>query len=296
MARRRSTSADESSLELLLDTICNAFGGILFISILIIVLINMSSKEVIEVLPEQPTTVEMLRLRSELEEADEQLKTLTVAASQQKNFASMFVSKNSAILANEIRDKKLNLSQSVQSNNQQMSQTVTTQKNINEISEKLDKLKHELIISKEQLSNINIQLKQEIAKRSRSSKLPTVKMESKAPDASYFLQQGVLCFLGSPKEIMKTTEGKTEFVVPNIAAGLKISSDSPNRDSIADNFDSKGIPKRHLIRFWVSPDSHTEWNAVRETLVKRGNRYELRLLPKDVRLSYGRSSQGTRSQ
>ncbi len=296
MARRRSTSADESSLELLLDTICNAFGGILFISILIIVLINMSSREVIEALPEQPTTVEMLRLRSELEEAHEQLKTLTVAATQQEKISSRFFNKNSVVLAEKIRYEKVNLSQSVQSNNQKMSQTVTTQKNINEISEKLETLKHELIISKEKLSNLNIQLKQEIKKRSRSSKLPTVTMESKAPDASYFLQQGTLCFLGSPNEIKKISEGKTVFVVPNISAGLKISSETPDLDSIAANFDSKGIPKRHMIRIWVSPDSHSEWNSVREALVKRGNRYELRLLPKDVRLSIGRSSQGTRSQ
>lgn len=40
--RRRTTSAD--SLELLLDTICNTFGGVLFIAILVVILLRMTGE------------------------------------------------------------------------------------------------------------------------------------------------------------------------------------------------------------------------------------------------------------
>ena len=39
----RKPNDDDGSLELLLDTICNTFGGVLFISILVILLLNLSS-------------------------------------------------------------------------------------------------------------------------------------------------------------------------------------------------------------------------------------------------------------
>ena len=42
MSRRRKN--DTGSLDLLLDTICNTFGGILLIALLVIVLLNTTSK------------------------------------------------------------------------------------------------------------------------------------------------------------------------------------------------------------------------------------------------------------
>ena len=42
---RHKADLDESSLELLLDTICNTFGGVLFISILVVIMVNLSTKE-----------------------------------------------------------------------------------------------------------------------------------------------------------------------------------------------------------------------------------------------------------
>ena len=41
MSRKSSASSD--SLDLLLDTICNTFGGVLFIAMLVIILLNISA-------------------------------------------------------------------------------------------------------------------------------------------------------------------------------------------------------------------------------------------------------------
>ena len=42
MSRRRSRKQD--SLELLLDTICNTFGGVLFIAILVVMLLQQTGR------------------------------------------------------------------------------------------------------------------------------------------------------------------------------------------------------------------------------------------------------------
>jgi hypothetical protein len=44
MGRRRSLGQD--SLELLLDTICNTFGGVLFIAMMVVLLLQQTSKDV----------------------------------------------------------------------------------------------------------------------------------------------------------------------------------------------------------------------------------------------------------
>ena len=43
---RRKQQNDNGSLELLLDTICNTFGGILFISLLVVILLNTTSEKI----------------------------------------------------------------------------------------------------------------------------------------------------------------------------------------------------------------------------------------------------------
>ncbi|MEO8166385.1 MAG: hypothetical protein ABI619_13420, partial [Betaproteobacteria bacterium] len=57
---RRRTNTDDSSLELLLDTICNTFGGILFISMLVVILLNMTSEAVEDSPPSPKTQLELL--------------------------------------------------------------------------------------------------------------------------------------------------------------------------------------------------------------------------------------------
>jgi hypothetical protein len=66
MSRRKRVS--ESSLELLLDTICNTFGGVLFVAILIVVMLRMTSKAQVESNTAQVSEVEQLEL--ERQQAD----------------------------------------------------------------------------------------------------------------------------------------------------------------------------------------------------------------------------------
>ena len=46
MSRKRPDESNSASLDLLLDTICNTFGGVLFVSMLVVILLNMSAAEV----------------------------------------------------------------------------------------------------------------------------------------------------------------------------------------------------------------------------------------------------------
>lgn len=74
MVRRRRS--DESSLELLLDTICNTFGGVLFIAILVVILLQ--QRVGVEMRDEESKTrpTELLALKTEHDGLQEAIKKL----------------------------------------------------------------------------------------------------------------------------------------------------------------------------------------------------------------------------
>ncbi|WP_417386432.1 hypothetical protein [Gimesia sp.] len=298
MARRASAEAKESSLELLLDTICNTFGGVLFIAILVIVLVNMSSRQVNKI-PQKSRAqqdLELLQLQHDLEQARSQLETLNETASQMETIKAQFTNQESIVLAKKLHESELNISQTVISTTRSGEETAEMQQKINEINEQLEQQSQELKDLRKELENLSVKLKGVVAKNSRESRLPTAQKEVGAPDAYFILKQGVLCNLTDPAESRRSTESGTQFLDPVLSAGLKISEKQTDISPVTDRLDSKKIPGRHLIRVWVSPDSHIQWNLVREALVKRGNPYELILLPDQKRLSYGASSRVMRSQ
>lgn len=67
MSRSRRRISANDSLELLLDTICNTFGGIVFIALLVSLLISQSSTEVSIASVEESKQAEMQRLSAEIE-------------------------------------------------------------------------------------------------------------------------------------------------------------------------------------------------------------------------------------
>ena len=67
MAKKNSESLP-SSLELLLDTMCNTFGGIMFIAIALVIVTQFASKSVLDSITKMPTQEEKEALRRQLAE------------------------------------------------------------------------------------------------------------------------------------------------------------------------------------------------------------------------------------
>ncbi|MGH7138338.1 MAG: hypothetical protein ACREHD_21520, partial [Pirellulales bacterium] len=89
MARRRQYNGTArrgtaSSLDLLLDTICNTFGGVVFIAILVTLLLQMTGGPQIEAPPDAAQHEELVALENERDEVEARLKSLREAAAQQE--------------------------------------------------------------------------------------------------------------------------------------------------------------------------------------------------------------------
>ena len=71
MTRRATATAPESSLDLLLDTICNTFGGVVFIAILVVIMVNLTSDSVTLTPPNKVAQSELIELVRSLQKPTE---------------------------------------------------------------------------------------------------------------------------------------------------------------------------------------------------------------------------------
>ena len=88
MSRRGAPSGD--SLDLLLDTICNTFGGILFIAMLVVILTNQMSREASPTEPTVQNSRALRTMRGQLSESDATLTKLRQAVRQKEDLERQF--------------------------------------------------------------------------------------------------------------------------------------------------------------------------------------------------------------
>ena len=89
MSRKRE--GPDGSLELLLDTICNTFGGVLFISILVVILLNMSSKQAETTPPTDAARAELIEAQARLSKTNDELEQLLTAIQTQEQISGQIV-------------------------------------------------------------------------------------------------------------------------------------------------------------------------------------------------------------
>jgi len=86
--RRRRRFREEGSLELLLDTMCNAFGGVMFIAMLLAVLSQFA--QVRSRAQDDSESLRLRRLRTQRMELGSELRQLRAARQQQANLSKAF--------------------------------------------------------------------------------------------------------------------------------------------------------------------------------------------------------------
>lgn len=134
MKRRLQGELDSDSLDLLLDTICNTFGGILLISLLVAVLANMASNSVAIEPPEQVTQAELIELQQKLAQEKEKYRLLQATLNQQREIRNDFASKESIRLANDLQNARRVLAKTTQNNSELLNTTGDVQKRTNRIA------------------------------------------------------------------------------------------------------------------------------------------------------------------
>jgi hypothetical protein len=254
MARRKS--AENSSLELLLDTICNTFGGIIFLAILVAVLLQISGSPTLSASLKEPQATGM-----KPDDLKSQLEALRKLVEQQE-------------------EKLRQATQNLLANGSQ--------------SKVIDKQSLELRIAiaraERERRELHLQIQASSAARVREANLPMLR-DTKKKEIPFFLKQQRLGALlkanGVRREVNKADFEATDLgtghgvVKLKANSGIAVQPDGSSRDQITEllrNYDKS----KEYIAVFIWPDSFETFSELRTAIVSNGFEYRLVPLPPEM--------------
>jgi hypothetical protein len=284
VSRRKLVIPD--SLELLLDTICNTFGAVIFISILLSLMVRGSGvQEGIASLPEEVSAVIAAR-NQEIAQAKARQVALELQLAQQQDVLDRFASAESKGLANEIMaaaDNQVQLLEQktdvVEGMTQAESQALTMEATMKQQALKLQQ-------TQQQHKALMQEMQQATTLSSRTARIPRIRRTEKF-GLAYMLHEGRLYRATTPDgEIDKTDCVRTEAggvirIAPRAASGMAVSEESVagqghavERNKLQAKFER--IDKaRQFVRLFVSRNSFAQFIAVKDALIEQGLEYEV---------------------
>jgi TolA-binding protein len=282
MSRRRRPA--ESSLELLLDTICNTFGGILFVALLIIVMLRVTAKTAANVPVEVPTEVERLELARQQEELQATLSALSKAIAAVSEIP-LPVEAVGAELAKDLRAQQKLRHELMEQRLKSLNSIAELTQEIDQTNREIEELAEREKSLEERREKVQTELKQAVAKRTQQVEYSELRPSFKQ-EIGIVLRYGRLYVWhrygpGGTKEGLNTDE----FVVleesaaqvrctPNPVAGTPIDESGESRQAIERRLKAFS-PSRQVIAVIVWLDTFGHFRHVKEAIVRLGFNYRL---------------------
>jgi len=300
---RSSSTIQDGSLELLLDTICNTFGGIVFISMLVVVLLNMSGESASSQPPTDESALELQQLTAELEATQDRLRTMQQLTQQREETIQKLVSNEQRILARKIVEAEHLRTARVEETAGVINETADRQKSVNTIAQSLESQKNELADRKKELEELGrrlqdqaVAMQKEVASRSQDVTPPKLEVLSNHRSISLILKGGRLTTLvqisangvETPNldELLVTEEGGAEYVEARSGSGVEVALDKSTKDQIQSVL-RQYHPDKHVLKIWIWPDSFAHYQIIQEVLVQSRLRSKPEPVRQDARLSFG---------
>jgi len=282
---RREPSQD-GSLDLLLDTICNTFGGVLFISMLVVVLLNMTSSQVAVEPPSPKAQDELVEWQRRLTDSEEEVERLRTALRDQERIERLVLEPGLEELVKRLEASQATRAALLKDKNARLDDIGKSQIEINTIAQQLEDLDKALAQANAELDSLKRELAREIEKRTRAARLPAPRATTKT-EVPFFLRQGRFCAYAKRDadgglvpnhaefEEKQDSAGKT-YVEPRVEAGTPVDPTGANRGTLANRLDAFD-PGKHYLAVFVWPDSFEHFAVIRDLMVEK--RFEYRLVP-----------------
>lgn len=285
MARRRSAKQD--SLELLLDTICNTFGGVLFIAILVVLLLQQTGKG-----PGQPaslskpvTAVEMLDLTNRFEDLSSQLTRLRENRGNQQVVVQTFATTEMQIQLQERTALTNELAERQNAVDQMMLERAELSVRVEQLTQENEAVPEQLKESKAKEEQLTAKLEELIESNRQELRLPVLK-ESDRPVIALILKYGRLYLWNLSNSIAREGLNDQHFVavghenkdtlitMAHPLRGIELDDRPQTRDQIRSLLVHVS-PKKFHLAIVVRPDSFYEFRYARDAIVELGFNYQL---------------------
>jgi hypothetical protein len=288
MGRRRSNKPD--SLELLLDTICNTFGGVLFIAILVVMLLRQTSST-----PDTPPTP--VKTPEELQSLAQQLTTLSrelIRLQQLRASQQVIVDR---LVPQEVLEllelhKELLAERALQQAavDEKRAENILLAANVEQTLQDIRQLESDLETAVKQRTELRARLESERKAKTQNVRLPVLKTLSDKREIGVSLRYG-RAYLWHDYDAQLNQRGLNarDFVVigeeddalvvrPNPARGIPLNESAESKTAIRELL-NRFSPRRFYITPIVRPDSYGVFQHFRDELLEMG--FEYRLMPVD---------------
>ena len=296
--RRRSADTSDGSLDLLLDTICNTFGGILFISLLVVVLLNTTSESILQTPPAAASQLQLLQLESERQELVDELHRLRNAVAQHEAISADVFSDELIAAAEQLKQKKTNLARLVAAKSEAVGVVSRLQVELNRLAQQSADRGAKLAAAQQQAAALEATFKQLVAERSKTAVIPKISQVERLGSVICFLKGGKLY---GPHDFANGAMNTADFVAIDVGGNVQVDV-NPSGGVVIDPSIS-GVeaassklasidPASYYVRIFVWPDSYEHFEAVREAITSLGLKYDLKPCEADSIITFGPPSSG----
>jgi hypothetical protein len=281
MSRRR-TAADVGSLELLLDTICNVFGTIILLTLLVALMLTRSSNSAARERASAASQSELINAEIERDELTRRLARMGEGAKSGANLSGVVASAELLTHARRLRSAQAEHAELVESKSDVTGAASDAQVAINEINEDAAEREEQIQRAEQDAEKLKEQLAAAVKEHSRAATIPKMAQTTLTIEAMYFLKAGRLYgpleFAdGTPNErdFTQTPQGGNLIIQEKASGGIDVDASAKSLGPLRAKF---GVvePSSTYVRLWIWWDSYEHFNAVRLVLEDRGIKYELK--------------------
>lgn len=298
MMGRRRKGASSDSLDLFLDTICNAFGGLLFLAILLTLLVQMRSNDDSGSAREVVSEVELERLALDISIAERRREELNALVSKLSQLAGEIKGSplhQQASNVEELQEKIEPLLSQIKSESQLVESML---REIREIQEQMANLEVELPLAREALAQAKENLSESLASRQESVEAPVERMTLKSPICLLMRYNRVYLVFSDDRNqtvnlehVEDRSSSKSIVVQPRPGRGWDVTS-SAGIERVRDLL-AAASPVDRFCSIGVWPDSYGNFEKIKQAMIEGGFNYQLIPLTTEERISYGVSDEAS---
>jgi hypothetical protein len=291
-----------TSLELLLDTICNTFGGILLISLLVAVLLNATSKAVDNEVTSPKSQAELLAAEIERERVERELEGLRESVDNQRAVTDALLPSDLIEEAHKYQKAAQQHAELVTRKTTKVGDASQAQLRINELTRDTADRKAKLAEARQQAAELDKELEKTVTSRSREAAIPRLSEATTEQDVYFVVNQrlygpweeGQFNRFNETDFILKVETGK-KILQPKPGGGIPIPSATDDKTALKKKLADVNKTSEHAVVL-VWPDSFGEFDVVRQALAEEDIKLDLMPWPEGKEVTVGQQREITPSQ
>lgn len=289
---RRAHLAPDDSLELLLDTICNTFATVIFISMLASLLAQNSAPQTMNAAEVAGATQAVAQLELDAEQLADRRAALERELAQQSALLDRFASSETLQLATAVRNLLSEHTQLLADSNAAAEDLLQTEQQQLELEQSLVRLREELQRQQQDHQAAASELSELETRQGREAVIRRVHETDKFA-LTYALDNGRLYSVhtlsGPGSDVTDVTINRTDCLVTERNGRTEITMKPTAGVAIRDNADAREQARQHfrnvgssfVVRLFVARDSFTEFHQIKEVLRELQLEYSLQITTGD---------------